>query len=88
MSKIASSCENCIWSKRYPKVEKPKTADEIWSQKTFWQKFFGDFMMLSFEVELMEDNYDRYINYRRCARYPEVTRKHKDDLCGEHVNNG
>jgi len=84
MSKIASSCENCIWAKRYAKAEKPKTADEIWSQKTGWQKFFGDYTMLRYEIELMEANYDRHINYRKCTRYPKIIGKHKNDFCGEH----
>ncbi len=85
MSKIASSCENCIWAKRYTKAEKPRSAEEVWAEKTNWQKFWGDFTMLRWEVAIREDKHDIYENYRRCTRYPEVTRKHKDDLCGEHT---
>lgn len=85
MSKIASSCENCIWAKSYPKAEKPRSAKEIWSEKTGWQKFWGDYTALRWEVAVLSDKHDLYLHYRKCTRFPEVVRKHKNDFCGEHT---
>lgn len=84
MSEIASSCENCIWAKRYTKVEKPKSAKEIWAEKTGWQKFWGDYRFVEWDVAIQEDKHTLYENYRKCTRFPEVVRKHKNDFCGEH----
>lgn len=84
MSKIASSCENCIWAKRYPKAENPRSAKEIWDEKTGWQKFWVDYRWLEWQVAMREDEHNMHVNYRSCTRFPMVVMKHKDDLCGEH----
>lgn len=85
MSKIASSCENCIWGKRYPEAEKPNSSsDRLWAELPWTRKLFKDKRWLDFEVAILEDKYTLYVNYRKCTRFPNFIRKHKDDFCGEH----
>jgi hypothetical protein len=88
MSKIASSCENCIFSKRYPVREKPtKTAKEIWAEKTFWQRFWGDYALVRINVAFQNAHYNDYVNQRICTRFPKFEGKSKNDFCGEHQPN-
>lgn len=85
MSK-ASSCENCIWGNRYKEVDVPKTKEERLAEMNWFKRFLvGDSFSLEFAVAVDTDNYERYINYRACTRFPQVVKKHKDDFCGEHT---
>lgn len=86
MSKIASSCENCIFAKKFPEVPHPGEAPEF-KPLTFWERFWngtGDRWVKEMEWENAVIRWHRYKYNRTCTRFPKTERKHIDDFCGEH----
>ena len=73
-------CDNCKWGLSYPKAgPEPKRPSKHWPLSLMsgmetvatydWWKFH-------------EVQHEQFI---RCIRYPEVVRKTKEGLCGEHT---
>ena len=80
------SCENCIWGVRYQKAEKPLSKEERVAKTSWFDKLFlNDEWYFDWQIAVEEDNYELYTNYRACTRFPEVVKKHKNALCGEHT---
>lgn len=85
MSKIASSCENCIFSKarmgtmEKPEAPKPEQRKFLWwtytKQPDYWDN-------LAYRMHVAQ--YNRWINSRWCNRFPDSILKHKNDICGEY----
>jgi hypothetical protein len=86
MSKIASSCENCIFARKVEPLEDPGEMPEYVTYTGF---FGGTRRRKADNLDRLAWQFKRYhyldsINGRTCTRFPATVWKDKDDLCGEH----
>ena len=86
MSKITSSCENCIFAKMYPEAPHPGEPPErksrgFWASLTYPDPEYAA-AIAEWDFKLIQRS--KFIYGRRCTRFPQEVKKHKNDLCGEH----
>lgn len=86
MSKIASSCENCIFGKKYPEASDPGDPPEhksrgFWASLTYPDPAYNAAFM-KWDNQLIR--WSKFVNGRICTRFPQEVKKHKNDFCGEH----